>query len=68
LKVLKLFFGWCVDRDIVTGSPAATLKRPTKEKPRKRVLSDDELRAFWRANETLDWPFGRIGQVRTAGQ
>jgi hypothetical protein len=30
------------------------VRKPAKEKARDRVLSDDEIRAFWAATETLD--------------
>jgi integrase len=40
---LQTFFGWCSQRDILTTSPMAGLKRPGSETSRERVLSDDEL-------------------------
>ncbi|ESY85773.1 DNA integrase [Mesorhizobium sp. LNHC220B00] len=55
---LRKFFSWLVDRDVITASPCAGVKMPTAEKSRERVLSDDELRLFWKATGALDYPFG----------
>lgn len=55
---LRKFFSWLVDRDVITASPCAGVKMPTAEKSRDRILSDDELRLFWKATGTLEYPFG----------
>jgi integrase len=60
LTVLSIFFGWCLDRDIIEADPTARVQRPTKESPRERVLSDTELRAFWEGCDKLGWPFGPL--------
>lgn len=60
---LGTFFGWCVDRDIIAMSPAQGVKPVAKEKSRDRVLSDDEIRWFWRACDDLDFPWGPLGQT-----
>lgn len=60
LTVLSIFFGWCLDRDIIGADPTARVQKPTKETPRERVLSDAELRAFWQGCGTLGWPFGPL--------
>ena len=55
LTVCKSFFDWALD----DASPARGL-RPTKlvgkKVPRQRVLSDDEVRSFWKATEQLQYP------------
>ena len=43
LKVIKTFLAWCVGRAILDISPANGLVAPAREKPRERVLDDDEL-------------------------
>jgi integrase len=58
LARLRAFFTWCVSKDVLAASPAATLKFPTQEQPRDRVLSDDELRWLLQACDEIDWPFG----------
>lgn len=62
---LKRLFEWAVDEERfgIETSPAAGI-RPTKligaKKPRQRNLSDDELRALWRAAGKLRYPYGPI--------
>ncbi|MEQ8367652.1 MAG: integrase arm-type DNA-binding domain-containing protein, partial [Roseicyclus sp.] len=60
---LGTFFGWCVDRDIIAMSPAQGVKPVVKEKSRDRVLSDDEIRWFWRACDDLGFPWGPFGKT-----
>jgi integrase len=63
LTVLKTFFGWCVKRDKLTASPAASVDTPAEELSRDRVLSDAELLALWRAADGESYPFGRLVQL-----
>jgi integrase len=58
LAYLKKFFSWLVDQDMLEASPAAAIKRPSKEVKRDRVLSDPEIRAIWLACGELG-VFGR---------
>jgi integrase len=53
LVALKGMFGWALPRDHVFRDPCAGIKRPTKETPRDRVLTDDELKLVWRASVAL---------------
>ena len=46
----------CRGLSYIDADPAARIKKPTKEVTRERVLSDDELRAFWAGCERLGWP------------
>src|SRR6266702_4187303 len=47
LTRLRTFFGWTVANDLVAADPTAGVRRPAKEGSRDRVLTDDEIRAFW---------------------
>lgn len=58
LAYLKTFFGWAVDQELIEASPAAAVKRPSREVKRDRVLTDWEIRAIWRACGELG-AFGR---------
>jgi integrase len=58
LSIMKRWFGWAKERGYIETSPVADIKRPTVEKSRDRVLSEDEVRAVWTAAETLDYPHG----------
>jgi integrase len=55
---MQTFFNWCVPRYIPT-SPMAGLKNPSKPNERKRVLTDDEIKAVWKAGVEL----GNYGTV-----
>jgi integrase len=63
LSAVKQLFLWAVDRDLIEASPAATVKKPTKEEPRGRNLTDEEIRALWAVCDLIGWPFGRIIQL-----
>jgi integrase len=60
LARLRTLFGWVVEKDRLPANPCDGLRPPTKEKSRDRVLSDEEIRIFWRAGDELDWPFGPL--------
>src|SRR5436190_14930202 len=49
-------FNFALDRDLVTANPAVRIPRPGQERQRDRVLSEDDLRALWRAFESLPAP------------
>lgn len=63
LAAIRKLFSWCVDRGILDVSPIAGMKAPTKEIPRDRVLSDDELATIWAAAEADGFPFGPCIQI-----
>ena len=50
---LSRFFRWLADRDVIMASPCIGIEAPTRETPRERVLSDDELCRLWRACEAV---------------
>ena len=60
LACIRALFNWAVERGRLEASPAAGMKLPTKERPRDRVLTDDELRWLWGACEESGWPFGPL--------
>jgi integrase len=45
---MKVFFNWSVRNQLCTNHPIATDKKPSRLKPRERVLSDDELRILYK--------------------
>ncbi len=63
VAALRRFFGWAVERGLLDSSPMASLKPPSAEAARDRVLSDDELRAVWQAAEEIGHPFGQAVQL-----
>lgn len=60
LAFTKAFFNWCVDQEIVAANPAATIKRPTKERTRDRFHTLDELIEIWVAMGDLGYPFEHL--------
>jgi integrase len=61
---LRALFNWAVrERRRLKVSPMQGLKAPGKERERDRVLTDDELRWFWKGCERLGWPFGPLFQL-----
>ncbi len=70
--LLSKFFAWCVERDIIEFSPMTSIKPPSKEKTRDRVLTDEEIALVLKACDALGAPFGPMvkmlfftGQRRT---
>jgi integrase len=47
LAVTRRMFNFAVERDIIEITPCYGVKAPTKENRRDRVLSEDEIKAFW---------------------
>lgn len=63
LALVRRFFSWAVERDLIEANPAKGIKPLTKETSRDRVLSDAELRALWDASAGAGAPFGAIMQL-----
>jgi Arm DNA-binding domain len=68
LSSAKTFFGWCLERELVTANPCAGLRRPGRSTPRERVLGvragdgrpEDELGLVWQAATSIGYPYGSI--------
>lgn len=63
LALLRKFFNWAIERDIITASPAVNVKAQGQETSRDRVLANDELRLVWKAAVAVGWPFGTMTQL-----
>lgn len=63
----KSFFSWCMKRRYITSNPLFGLSKP-RHVPRKRVLSDDELRAIWKATEHPIKPNQLVRLLMVTGQ
>ena len=59
-QVLHRMFEWACRQDILAANPVSGVTDPVKPVSRDRVLTMDELRAVWRAAETLEYPFGPL--------
>lgn len=60
LTRLRTLFRWAVDMDLIEADPTTGVRQRIKEKPRDRVLDNDEIRAFWTGCDRLGWPFGAL--------
>jgi integrase len=60
---LSRAFSWMVEERLIEKSPMIGVRRPDISTPRDRVLTDDEVRWFWTACETLSEPFGPLLQL-----
>lgn len=58
LAHLKHLMGWCVERGMIEANPIAGMKPLSKERPRERVLTDNELGALWAVCGDEGYPFG----------
>jgi integrase len=58
--VLSKMFSWLAEKRRVSVSPLAQLKRPSAGRARDRVLSNEEVVAFWRATEVTPRPFSAM--------
>ena len=59
----RKFLNWCVERDVLAVSPAIGVKPVRKEESRDRVLTDDEIKLFWRACDATGQPWGPLGKL-----
>ncbi|WP_050524896.1 tyrosine-type recombinase/integrase [Pseudorhodobacter wandonensis] len=59
---LSGLFNWCIERDMLDHNPVIGVKR-LSEVSRTRVLSDVEVRWFWKACAELGQPWGTLGQA-----
>ena len=48
LAVVRKMLNFAVDHDWIDANPAARVQKPSLENSRDRVLSEDEIRRFWR--------------------
>jgi integrase len=62
--LLSKLFAFALDRDLVTASPAVRIPRPGTEQARDRVLTEDELRALWKAFGALEPAMGAFYKLR----
>lgn len=52
LAVVRKMMNWAVDRGEIEANPAAGISAPSRERSRDRVMTDDEIVAFWSGLET----------------
>jgi integrase len=53
-SLVRKFFNWAVEHEILATSPVNGLKPPATESARDRILSDGELKTLWQATTQID--------------
>jgi integrase len=64
LAVVRKMFNFAIDQEFVASNPAARLGRPGIEQSRDRVLTDEELRVFWREASAMPVAMAAFYQLR----
>jgi integrase len=60
---IRPIFAWTLDRAAIEANPMAGMRGPQPLEARDRVLSDEEIKAFWQAASDLGWPFSSVFKV-----
>jgi integrase len=60
LAHIRKFFNWCVERDLISFSPAFKIAAPAANPKRDRTLAEHEIRYVWEASLGVGYPFGDI--------
>lgn len=60
---LSVWFSWMVGRDKLMSSPMTGLKKTAVESARDRVLTDNEIRLFWKAASADTYPFSHLWRL-----
>ena len=47
LEAVRRAFNWAIEQDLLETNPCVMVKRPTPEKTRDRVLSEEEIKIVW---------------------
>ena len=60
---IRPIFAWALDRAAIEINPIARMKGPQPLEARDRVLTDEEIKAFWQAVTAEGWPFSSVFKV-----
>lgn len=65
-EILRRIFNWAIRADEagIEINPAAGIEKPSKENQREKVLTDDEIRAVWKAMEAQTQLMGAMFKMR----
>jgi len=64
LALVRKMFNFAISRDLIEHNPAQHVGKPGKERKGERVLTDDELRSFWRGCDRVDRAFAALFKLR----
>ena len=57
---IRPIFSWALDQGIIEANPMQGMRGPAVSEARDRVLTDEELKAFWQAAGAQGWPFENV--------
>jgi integrase len=57
---LHTLFRWAVKEELIAANPVTNVDKIIRETARDRVLTDEEIVAFWTGCDRLGWPFGAL--------
>ena len=60
---IKCFYSWAMGQGYTDRNPCEYIKKPFKEEPRKRFLSDQEICWFWEVTGEELEPFGNMARL-----
>lgn len=64
LALVRKIFNWAIGRGILEQNPCLMIEAPSKEKPRERVLSEQEIKTFWHVFEEMRPAIGAMFKLR----
>jgi integrase len=64
VALLSRLFLYAVDEEIIESSPAVRIPKPAREQSRERVLTEEELRTFWKGTQGFDLPLRAWWRLR----
>ena len=62
-ETLRPLFGWAFASGAIQSNPMTGLPCPKPVEARDRVLTDEEIKAFWQAATAENWPFSAIFKI-----
>jgi integrase len=63
LSVLRKMYNWAIERDELEFNPCLNIKKPVAVIERERVLTRDEVKAFWYSADEFGYPYGAVFQI-----
>ena len=57
---VRPIFAWALDRAAIETNPMVGMRGPAVSESRDRVLTDEEIKAFWQAASEQGWPFENV--------
>ncbi len=64
LEIVRRMFNWAISRDLLEANPCQGISKPGEERQGDRVLTDDEIKAVWKALDEEPALFGAAYKLR----